>query len=1157
MKFRRILLGTVFATCAHWNLIWGQETRAVITGTVTDPQGAAVVAAKLEVRNLETNVVTTAQTNGSGIYTAPPINPGQYSVTVTAPGFKVAVENNLELRSSDRKALDFKLQLGQASETVSVMAEAPLLDNVSASRSNTISESLVAAVPTYAKDVFQLARYSAGATGGTTVRPFDGGDNNVSILGGSNNEVLLNGSPNTYRESTGAANTISPPPDAVGEVKIITNVYDAELGRTGGGVVSVSIKSGTNQYHGSVSWLMRNPALNANTFEANATGAPNSSFRSNEPGIEVDGPVRIPGLYNGKNRTFFTYAQDVYRDSRPTGNTLTSPTSLERIGDFSRTYVSGTSGPVISIYDPLTTIQNADGSYVRTLFPGSVIPPSRINPIAANIAKYYLVPTQIAARTQRNVGVYPNYDHEPFNSHVFRFDHRLSSSQSLFVTIMRDLRSQTNGGGAGLPAFQALGTDYASNSFSHFRGNIAAGINLTSVISPSTVNTARASWNRHQFGISYYAIGYDPAQLGFPGSLTKQLQTVAFPQISVSNYFTLGGGNSTLNYSNNFVAGDTLSKTLGTHTLKFGAEFRNLMNNQSSPPASFTISASAGFTQANPLLADAQSGDAMASFLLGYPSGVSSSFNSFPAQGQHYYSVFAQDDWRIVKKLTLNLGIRWEYESPITDRFNQAIRGFDATTVSHIGSASGPAVNGGLLFASSSNRLPYKRDLKGFSPRLGFAYQVLEKMVIRGGWGITFTPTADVAPTTGFSYSTAPSTSVSAAGIAPLTTPGCTGASCGMLTNPFPTGILAPPGSSLGLLTNVGQGISFISPTRVMPYSHSVSVGVQYQLPFRSVLEISYNGRFGRNLPTSYSRNSITFAQYQQYGSALTGTSVPNPYAGLLPGTSLNGATRTLQQSLLPYPQFTGITENNMSFGTSKYNSVVFQFEKRLSQGLAVIVNGTFGKSTTHGIYLNNGLDAPGQFITRDGGTPPHTINLIFTYTENLFKNRNSLFKTALNGWQVSGYTQWVSGALLGVSGAYSTGLDPALPNPTFKRWFNTCTFNQNNNARQNCASDTEPVAWLIQKPFTLNTQPVPQWTDFRGRAVPEVSISFFKRFRIRERVGFELRMDADNATNQPTFGAPNTSATSSLFGVTTLTQGFSYSSVSPRQIQLGAKISF
>ena len=211
----------------------------------------------------------------------------------------------------------------------------------------------------------------------------------------------------------------------------------------------------------------------------------------------------------------------------------------------------------------------------------------------------------------------------------------------------------------------------------------------------------------------------------------------------------------------------------------------------------------------------------MASFLLGYPSSVSSSYNSFPAQGQRYYSAFVQDDWKATRKLTLNLGLRWEYESPITDRYNRFVRGFDGTTVTTVGSAP---FQGGLLFADSNNRLPYKRDLNNWAPRVGFAYQVTQKLVIRGGWAISYAPTATVASTTGFSITTSPSTSESNAGIIPITTPDCTNASCGMLTNPFPTGINLPLGRSGGLLTNAGNSISFISPTRTVPYSHSFSV---------------------------------------------------------------------------------------------------------------------------------------------------------------------------------------------------------------------------------------------------------------------------------------------------------------------------------------------
>jgi hypothetical protein len=307
--------------------------------------------------------------------------------------------------------------------------------------------------------------------------------------------------------------------------------------------------------------------------------------------------------------------------------------------------------------------------------------------------------------------------------------------------------------------------------------------------------------------------------------------------------------------------------------------------------------------------------------------------------------------------------------------------------------------------------------------------------------------------------------------------------------------------------------------------------------------------------------NSVTYAQYVTNGANLTATSaqVTNPYAGLLPGTSLDGAKMTLQQSLLPYPQFTGITESGRSIGTSRYDAVLVQLEKRLSAGLSVLFTGTFQNSTTYSSYLNSGMDAIGQFITRQGGALPYVVNLSGTYSLPFFNNAKGLTKTLLGGWQLSGYGQWTPGGRLGVSGADSTGLDPALPKSmrTYQRWFNTCTFNMNTNTRQKCASADEPVAWIIQKPFTLITQPMPQWIDFRGRSVPDISLSLFKAFRIKERVRLELRADANNALNSPRFPSPNTSVTSGLFGVTTLDQSFTYDAYGPRQMQLGVRLSF
>jgi hypothetical protein len=374
-----------------------------------------------------------------------------------------------------------------------------------------------------------------------------------------------------------------------------------------------------------------------------------------------------------------------------------------------------------------------------------------------------------------------------------------------------------------------------------------------------------------------------------------------------------------------------------------------------------------------------------------------------------------------------------------------------------------------------------------------------------------------------------------------------------MVSNPFPTGILRPVGSSQGLLTNAGSSVSYIWPNRAVPYSHTFSTGVQYQLPFRSVLQVSYSARRARNLPTSRNLNSVTYEQYLTNGANLTATStqVANPFAGLLPGTSLNGSMMTLQQSLLPYKQFTGVTESGRSIGKSRYDSVLVQLEKRLSSDLTVLFTGTFQNGATHSTYLNSGLDPVGQFITRNSGAEPYIINLSSTYTLPVFKKTKGLAGTLFGGWNTAGFAQWRSGAIFDITGATSTGLDPGIPNSSYSHRFNTCTFNNNTNTRQNCASSTESVAWVIQKPFTLQTVPNPQWGSVRARIPLSLDLSLWKTFRT-EHLSVDLRADASNAFNTPRFGNPTVAATSSLFGVTTMTQANM-----PRSVQLGLKLRF
>lgn len=1139
--------------------VLGQESRAVITGTVMDPQGKAVPGATVVVKNVATNVATTVATSDRGLYTIPPVNPGNYTVSVSTPGFKQWVQTNIELRVADRKTVDVRLELGSPTDTVTVSAEAILIDTSSASVGTTIGKEAVSNLPMMGRNPLSLVQYAAGVVYGSGrassgQRPFDnGGMDNISINGGGNrnNEILLDGVTNTNNSDSGNGTFITfvPPPDAVSEFKVQSNSYDSEYGHSAGGVVSLNLKSGTNAYHGSAYWYHRNNAMNANETSANAAGTPLSSFRWNQPGLQVEGPVRIPKIYNGSDKTFFMYSWERIRSSIPRVSNMVVPTELERKGDFSQTFVSGTSGAAIQIYDPLTTVQTSPGKYARTAFSGSKIPLDRINPIAAKIISYYPLPKiSGVARGVTNLTVAPNPTTDEYDAHTIRIDQNINNNNKLFVSFVRSNRHEDGGLGGGRTAFIAMGNPNAAPTYKHWRMNHGTTMNLTTTLSPTFINTAKVAWNLHEFAIDQYAMGFDPATLGFPATYTSQAQNKTFPTISVGGYQTIGysGNGSTDNFSHTYSLGDTMVKVMSSHSLKWGGEFRLMLNNVAPQVTSATLSFTNNYTRADPLVGNAQSGDGLASFLLGYPSNTTSAYRNQPARGQRYYALFVQDDWRISRKLTLSMGLRWDLESPLTDRYDRQIIGFDPNGTYTVGSTS---LKGGVVFADSKHRYAFKRDVNNFQPRLGIAYQVKSKLVFRGGWGISYVSgTGDIPPTDGFDITTNPPTSEGDAGIVPLLYNGL-----GMTSNPFPTGILKPYGSSKGLMTNVGGSISYYWPDRSIPYTHSFSAGFQYELPFRTVVDLSYTGSRARQLSTSKAINSITYAQYMANGSKLTST-VTNPFAGLLPGTSLNGATMTLEQSLRPYIQFTGITQNGRTIGTSRYDALQLRVEKRFSKGLTASFNGTFAQGSTFNSYLNGGMDDFGQFIYRRDGTPPVSLNWNATYALPFFARSASLINSLLGGWMLAGTGTWGSGGMLSVSNAIPTGINPKLENGTPDRWFNTCTYNDTNGQRQNCISATEPIAWIIQKPYTLLTFPTPQFTEWRNPNHPvQVNLSMFKAFKFAERAKMEIRAEAFNAFNTPINNYANTSATASTFGKrTSISQGND-----PRQVQLGLRLTF
>ncbi len=405
MRYRLLCVCLCLAICMLSTIAWGQESRAVINGTVSDPQSAVIPGAKIEVKNVETNVVVTVETNARGLYTVPPLNPGQYAITVAASGFKNTVQPNVELRVADRLTLDFKLELGGTTETVTVTAEAPLLQTSSATQGTVMSKESVANLPLIGRNAIALAQYSAGTYHGannlSSERPFDnGGMDSYNINGSGSNEFLMDGAPNTANSDVGSGGSNSlvfaPPPDAVAEFKMVTNMYDAEYGRAGGGVITVSLKSGANALHGTVYYFLRMDTLSvfgkripllANTVAARFSNPvkPLDAYRWRQPGAQLQGPVYIPGVYNGKDKTFFMWNWEQIRSSTPHVTSYQTPNSYERQGDFSHTWTNTIGGTPIMIYDPTTTLATAP--YTRIAFPNSRVP--YINPIAANILKVY------------------------------------------------------------------------------------------------------------------------------------------------------------------------------------------------------------------------------------------------------------------------------------------------------------------------------------------------------------------------------------------------------------------------------------------------------------------------------------------------------------------------------------------------------------------------------------------------------------------------------------------------------------------------------------------------------------------------------------------------------------------------------------------------
>ncbi|HZL27256.1 MAG TPA: TonB-dependent receptor [Acidobacteriaceae bacterium] len=711
-----------------------------------------------------------------------------------------------------------------------------------------------------------------------------------------------------------------------------------------------------------------------------------------------------------------------------------------------------------------------------------------------------------------------------------------------------------------------------------YRNNRGGSLDDVQQFSSSMVLDSRFGLVFHPFGLAYPGnVGYDLSALGISGT---GLPYTSFPGESSSDGYAglAPGAGGQVSEDTTGSLEEILTKTFGHHTVRFGFEGNLIRYNVQNPQSGFgAFSFDRRFTQLNSVNvgigSDPNSGDPMASLLLGDFSGASYNITPAYALQQIYMAPFVQDDWRVNNKLTLNLGIRYDYESPFTERYNKQVSNFCTTCTSPLqSSVVGLTLNGGLQYTGSSNRYPYPRDLNNIQPRLGAAYQVTPGTVVRAGFGIIYFNTLETPIGTGFSQSTSYTNTSNSA---PTNT----------LSNPFPSGVVLPTGSSLGLATSLGQGVSFIDPHHVQPKSAQYTASVQQQFPGNLALQIAYVGARPTRLEVNHNINVLPAQYYlggtNNYAAQIANitnltTTVANPMAGKFSGTtSLNNATIQRYLLLLPFPEFGSVTEQYSSIGTAPYNALQVQVSKPMRHGFSIQGNFTWDKVMLHNGYLDNYAATTGHLDSVQDGNPTMFGNIFGIYEFPKFAKRPLYERLLIGGWQLQPVARLTNGPLVGVPGSIDIVGNPVQGNQSYTRTFNTCyqTVNSTTGAIANantvissttglptstaCDAQSPNPAFRQRLNTTFTIQTNSTVLPVRQHIHSLLDASLFKTFAIREGMSFEIRGEFFNILNTANFGGPSTSLGAANFGSVASTSGLLTQINDPRIGQLTARINF
>ena len=1150
----------LIALLCFTSVVFGQETRSTLTGHVTDPSGAGIPGAAIRVTDTETGVVTNAKSNSAGDYTVPFLQPGTYRVDASHQGFKNYSHAGLVLQTEQTVTENITLPVGAVSETVTVEGNTPLIDTATASTGQTLTAEEVEDLPSNGRSPLGFARYEFGAVAkgkhaASQTRPFDNSTADDFSLGGgasASNELLLNGVPNMQDSSRTSG--FSPYLDAVEAVHVDEFSANAALGDTSGGTVNITTKSGTNQFHGTVSeyYAGSRPLTAKPYFTPAGQQAPSTHF--NQFGGNIGGPVWIPHVWDGRNKLFFEYAFEGYIGNSPATTITSVPTQAERNGDFSALLTNTSNG---QLYNPYSGVYNSTTKLVtRSAIPGNILSNAglSISPVAQNYLKYIPLPNYSGASTKPD-GENNFFASDPttdnYKSHMARVDVNLTQRDRLSFEGHRSTYDKT-----------------ASNIFNNLLTGTASRVVLAGGFAedvhnfnPTTNLDVRLGFSRSENTSSPNSAGVAPTSFGYPSYIDANSTSLAVPYLTFSDSAavpSLSAQPGSSAYFDTIQLFASFNKTIGRHNIKFGPDFRENKNSTVSGSAAngaFTFKTQTGDPVTATSSANGQGfGGTLALFELGLPTSGSEAINQRYQYNNWYFAGFAQDDWKVTHNFTISMGARIESETSIVESQNRAVVGFDpsatnAATVqakanytaspSPLLPASSFNAAGGLYYATPQQRYAYETPAVYFSPRVGFAYApdaFHGTLALRGGFGIYFNPYNDYNAPQSYGYSATTNylgNSTNQTDQVPVSS----------LSDPFGTvnPLQQPYGSSLGVNTNLGSSAIFFSQLHV-PYTEKASLDVQKQFGRTWLVEVSGFTSHSVHLSSSLNVSAIPMLPFLSrqptINTALTtqmNAQVKNPFKGLFPaattpngivipnGTSLNTASTISQAAILQaYPEYSGVTEQLVPNQNANFNAIIARVTKRMSHGLQFDLNYEYSRQLGAQSTLNQGEQPAYGETTSD--FPQHlTFTLIYQLPfgrGRAFANQSAWEDAFIGGWQISSIYQALSGTPISWGNVIYTGNWHDLenhPHQAVGTSFNTSVFDR-------VAAD---------QPNSYNYRTFPQYFG-RSDANNNWDFSVLKNFTLGERWVIQPRIDAFNALNHVQFQAANTGPTSSSFGAIT-----------------------